>query len=446
MTVQPCAPDAISESCSLRSCLVRFAFNSNLQFRLRIVTKSNPRILIVGGGFGGLFTALDLEGVGEVTLVNDEDHFLFRPMLYEYLSGEVQAWHIAPDCLDLLDGKSRFVRGMVTDIGFSARRAILADHTELEYDVLALAPGAVTNYAGVAGAEQFALPFRTLDDANRLRRRMTEALDRIQPDAAPQDTRSALTFAIVGGGASGVELSTKMADLLRDAVKRRALRGEPRVLIIELADRLVPGMGEEIRKYVENALEGARVEVHTQTRVVQVTETGITLDHNHTQTELETAAVVWVGGVRLSPLAERLGIEKDRRGLILVERTLQVRGHPNVFALGDVAFYPDIAPALAGTAQLALQESHLCARNIRALIEGRDLKTKHFIELGEAVSLGTEHAAVLSAGKVIGGPLARQARFAMYTARLPTWHHRLRVGASWFFEGTTPRPLQPLGF
>jgi NADH dehydrogenase len=410
------------------------------------VTKSNTKILIVGGGFGGLFTALDLEGVGEVTLVNDEDHFLFRPMLYEYLSGEVQAWHIAPDCLDLLEGKAHFVRGLATDIDLSARRVSLADHTELEYDVLALAPGAVTNYAGVPGAEQFAMPFRTLDDANRLRRRMTEALDRIQPDAAPQDTRSALTFAIVGGGASGVELSTKMADLLRDAVKRRALRGEPRVLIIELADRLVPGMGEEIRKYVENALGAARVEMHTQTRVVQVTETGITLEHNQTKTELETAAVVWVGGVRLSPLAERLGIEKDRRGLILVERTLQLREHPNVFALGDVAFYPDIAPSLAGTAQLALQESHLCARNIRALIEGRDLKTRHFVELGEAVSLGTEHAAVLSAGKVIGGPLARQARFAMYTARLPTWHHRLRVGASWFFEGTTPRPLQPLGF
>ena len=93
---------------------------------------------------------------------------------------------------------------------------------------------------------------------------MTEALDRVQPDAAPQDTRSALTFAVVGGGASGVELSTKMADLLRDAVKRRALRGEPRVLIVEMADRLVPGMGEEIRRFVEDALHEARVEVHTR--------------------------------------------------------------------------------------------------------------------------------------------------------------------------------------
>jgi NADH dehydrogenase len=275
---------------------------------------------------------------------------------------------------------------------------------------------------------------------------MTEVLDQVQPDAAPQDTRGALTFAVVGGGASGVELSTKMADLLRDAVKRRALRGEPRIVIIEMADRLVPGMGEEIREFVEKALEDARVEVHTETRVVRVTENQIVLEHNGSQDKLNVSGVVWVAGVRPSPIAERLNVEKDRRGLFPVEPTLQLRGHPNVFALGDVSFYADVAPTLAGTAQLALQESHLCARNVRAFLTGHELKSKHFVELGEAVSLGTEHAAVLSAGKVIGGPLARQARFAMYTARLPTWHHRLRVGASWFFEGTAPRPLQPLGF
>jgi len=411
------------------------------------MTANNARILIIGGGFGGLFTALDLGGAGAITLVNDEDHFLFKPMLYEYLSGEVEAWHIAPDCKELLDEKVRFVRGTATGIDLDARAVTVTGHDEpLAYDVLVIAPGAVTNYAGVAGAEQFALPFRALNDANRLRRRMTDALDHVQPDAAPQDARSALTFAVVGGGASGVELATKMSDLLRDAVKRRALRGEPRVLIVEMADRLVPGMGEEIRRFVEDALQKARIEVHTGTRVVRVTENGITLEHNQQDTELGTAAVVWVAGVRMNPLVESLKVEKDRRGLMLVERTLQVRGYPNVFALGDVAFYPDVVPTLAGTAQLANQESGLCARNVRAFLEGRPLKTKHFIELGEAVSLGTEHAAVLSAGKVISGPLARQARFAMYTARLPTWHHRLKVGASWFFEGTQPRPLQPLGF
>jgi NADH dehydrogenase len=408
--------------------------------------KDKSKILIIGGGFGGLFTALDLAGTGDITLINEEDHFLFRPMLYEYLSGEVEAWHIAPDCKELLDNQVRFIRGQVTGIDTNAQTVSLADNKELSYDILVFSPGAITNFAGVEGAEEFTLQFRTLDDANHLRRRMTEALDHIQPDSAPQDTRSALTFAVVGGGASGVELSTKMAALLRDAVKRRALRGEPRIVIIEMADRIVPGMGEELRKFVESALENERVEVHTETRVVQVTENVITLEHKNERLEINTAGVVWVAGVRPNPLIDSLVVERDRRGLIVVEPTLQVRSHPNIFALGDVAFYQDVEPTLAGTAQLALQEAHLCARNVRAFIEGGELKSKHFVELGEAVSLGTEHAAVLTAGKVMGGPLARQARFAMYTARLPTWHHRLRVGASWFFEGTAPRPLQPLGF
>jgi NADH:ubiquinone reductase (non-electrogenic) len=411
------------------------------------MSQDKARILILGGGFSGLFTALDLTGRGEITLVSDEDHFLFKPMLYEYLSGEVEAWHIAPDYHGLLDESIQVIRAAATEIDLKARTVVLDGGTKsLSYDVLVLALGAVTNYWGVQGAEQFTLPFRTIPDADRLRRRMTEALDRIAPDSAPQDTRAALTFAVVGGGASGVELSTKMSDLLRDAVKRRALRGEPRVMVIEMTDRLVPGMGEEIRKYVEDALEESRVEVHTQTRVARASQNSLTLEHNRAETEIKTAGIVWVAGVRPNPLVERLTIEKDRRGLILVEPTLQVRGHENVFALGDIAFYADVVPTLAGTAQLALQQSHLCARNIQAFLRGDQLKSKHFVELGEAVSLGTEHAAVLSAGKVIGGPLARQARFALYTARLPTWHHRLRVGASWFFEGTAPRPLQPLGF
>src|SRR3990172_3380916 len=215
---------------------------------------SEPRILILGGGFGGLFTELDVAGAGRVTLVSDEDHFLFKPMLYEYLSGEVEEWHIAPKFNELLDENVQFIRGSVAAINFEARSVELENAREpLHYDVLLLALGGVTNYAGVEGAEQFAIPFRRIADADRLRNRMVEALDRVPPNLPPQDTRQALTFAVVGAGASGCELATKMADLLRDAFKRRALSGEPRVLVIEMGDKVVPGMGEAIREYVEEA-------------------------------------------------------------------------------------------------------------------------------------------------------------------------------------------------
>jgi NADH dehydrogenase len=411
------------------------------------MANGDARILILGGGFGGLFTALDLVGAGEVTLVTSEDHFLFTPMLYEYLSGEVEAWHIAPYYKELLDDSVQRIRGEVMEIDLAAHEVAVAGREhKLSYDVLVLALGGITNYWNIEGAEEYAMPFRKLAHADALRRRMVEALDRIPPDTAPQDVRSALTFAVVGAGASGVELSTKMGDLLRDAFKRRALQGEPRVMVVEMGEQIVPGMGDEIRAFVEDALKKSRVEVHTQTRVRRVMKDGFTIDHNGEETDIKAAGVVWTAGVRVNPLIEKLDVEKNERGLILVEPTLQVRSHKNIFAVGDIAFYKDVVPTLAGTAQLANQEASLLASNIKASLDGRRLHARHFVELGEAVSLGTENAAVLAGGQAFSGPMARRARFALYTARLPTWHHRLKVGASWFFEGTSPRPLKPLGF
>jgi NADH:ubiquinone reductase (non-electrogenic) len=411
-----------------------------------LMPAAEPRIVIVGGGFGGLFTALELAGTGSVTLISDEDHFLFTPMLYEYFSGEVEAWHIAPKYSELLDEKIQLVQGTVASIDLTQKRVTVESvEAPIEYDILVLALGGVTNYAGVPGAEEFTIPFRKIAHADLLRKRMVAALDRVAPNLPPQDTRRALTFIVAGAGASGVELSTKMADLLRDAFERRALSGEPRVLVVEMGHKVVPGMGDEIREIVVQALTQSRVEVHTLTRVVRITQDTVTVEHDGARTDIETAAVVWTGGVRVNPVVDNLAIDKTNRGLILVEPTLQVRAHENIFALGDIAFFKDASPTLAGTGQLALQEAGLVARNIRALIRGESLRTKHFEEMGEAVSLGTERAAVLAGGKAFGGPLARQARFALYTSRLPTWHHRLKVGASWFFEGTTPRPLMPLG-
>jgi NADH dehydrogenase len=399
---------------------------------------SKPKVVILGGGFGGLFTALEIAGSADVTLVTDADHFLFTPMLYEYVSGEVEAWHIAPRFDELLDTNVHCIQSEVTGVDLRSQSVSVAKEQTLNYDVLVLALGGITNYVGVEGAEEFSMPFRKLKHADDLRALMVAALDRIPPDMPPQDVRRELTFAVVGAGASGCELSTKMADLLNDAFRRRALHGEPRVLVIEMSDRVVPGMGDQIREFVEDALHKSRVEVHTKTRVVRVKQDGITFEHEGKQESLKTAAVVWTGGVKMNPVIEHLDAEKNKRGLLIVKPTLQLSQHVNVFALGDIAFYPDATPTLAGTAQLAFQQASLAGSNIKAYLEGKEMKTKHFEELGEALSLGTERAAVLTGGKAFGGALARRARFALYTSRLPTWHHRLRVGASWFFEGTTP--------
>ncbi len=405
------------------------------------------RVLIVGGGFGGLFTALSLAGDAEITLISETEHFCFRPLLYEYLSGEVEAWHIAPDYKELIDEKINFVRGQVEAIDFEARAAKVSTRREsIGYDALVLAVGGVTNYWNVPGAEEFALAFRNISDADNLRNQMVRALDEISPSLAPQDVRDEQTFAIVGGGASGVELATKMSDLLTDAFQKRGLKGEPHILLFEMGNRLVPGMGEDIREYVEKTLLESHIDVHLETKVLEVKPHSIVFAHDGKQTEIKTVSTVWTAGVKVNPLIEKLSLPKSENGLILIEPTMQVRNFENVFALGDIAQVEDVAPQLPGTAQLAFQESDLAAHNIKAFLSGKELKTKHFEELGEAVSLGTHNAAVLVAGNVVGGILAREARFALYTSRLPTWHHRLKVGASWFFGGTAPKPLQPLGY
>ena len=404
--------------------------------------EERARILVVGGGFGGLFTALGLAGAGDVTLVTADDHFLHSPLLYEYLSGEVEAWHIAPHYRELLDDKVDFVQGAVTDVDFDRREVAVAGRVRrLGYDYLVLAVGGITNFWGVEGAEAHALPFRKIRHADDLRRRMIDALDRIPPDAAPQDARRAATFVVVGGGASGVELATKMSDLLRDAFHRRGLRGEPRVVLVEMGRQVVPGMDAELRAAVEGVLAEKRVEIFSETKVVEVQRRGVVLEHAGERETIGAQGVVWTAGVRVNPLVERLAVEKTKGGLLVVEPTLQVRGRPEVFALGDNAYFPNVVPSLAGTAQIAFQQSALVARNVQELIDGGAPSAGHFEELGEAVSLGTDDAAVLTAGRVVTGELARQARFALYTTRLPTWHHRLRVGAAWFFGGKSPRPL-----
>jgi demethylphylloquinone reductase len=409
--------------------------------------KTSARIVIIGGGFGGLFTALDVAKYGEVTLISDHDHFVFKPLLYEYLSGEVEAWLIAPHFNELLDDDINFIHGAVLDVDLDNREVIIEGRDyRVQYDVLVVAPGGRTNYWNVPGAEDYTFPFREIAHADALRGRMSEVLDHIPPDYAPQDVRSALTFAIIGGGASGCELATKMSDLLYDACERRALKGEPRILIIEMADEILPGMGDEIREIVDEALKETRVEVHLQTKVVGVSSDSLTVEHNNEQIEIKTAGTVWVAGVQVNPLVEKLPFEKTKNGLIIIEPTMIVKGQENIFALGDVSYVTDIPKTLAGTSQLAFQQAKHLADNIKALVNGKELKPGHFEELGEAVSLGVENAAVLTQGKAFGGHLARQARFALYTTRLPTWHHRLKVSASWFFEGTSPRPIQPLGF
>jgi demethylphylloquinone reductase len=405
------------------------------------VANVKSKVVILGGGFGGLFTALELKSY-DVTLVSRENHFLFTPLLYEYMSGEAEAWQVAPEYSELVDPDDmRVVRGEGRSIDFNTKEVELFDGARLKYDAIVIAVGGATNYANVDGAELHAIPFRTKADADALRLRMIQTLDSLTPQMTPDEVAQRATFAITGAGASGVEVSLKMSDLLRQAFDERKLQGAPRILILEMGERILPNMDDGIRAYAEEALKNANVEIITAARVMRVTADHLRYAREGHEEDLQVAAVVWTAGVKINPLVEALPVEKDRRGLILVEPTLQIRGQPHAFALGDIALFPNVNPRLAGTAQLANQQAKTAASNIRALLEGQPLEAGHFEELGAALGLGTHAAAVNAGDFIFGGALGRQARFALYTTRLPTWQHRLRVGASWFLGGKAPEPL-----
>ncbi len=405
------------------------------------MTNEKSRVVIIGGGFGGLFTALELADECAVTLISRADHFQFTPMLYEYLSGEVKAWQIAPPYSELLGNEVSFVQGEATNVDLQTREITIEDNAErVVYDVLVVAVGGVTNYENVTGAKEHALPFRTIEQADELRRRMSETVDRMTH--ADDNDDDAAAFAIVGGSASGIELATKMADLLHADCARKNLTIEPRVMLIEEADEIAAEMDEGLRAHALHALENAHIEIQTKTKVQRVGMSSVTIEQDGAQTEIKTAAVVWTGGVQVDPLVLKLKLEKEaKKNLIVVENTLQARGHENVFALGDIAHYLNADKGLNGTAQLAYQQATLAADNIKALLAGKELRTEFFKERGTALSLGTTDAAVEIGGEVLTGRLAREARFAAYAARLPTWRHRLTAGAQWLLGGSNPQPL-----
>jgi demethylphylloquinone reductase len=406
---------------------------------LGAVMKSSAKIVIVGGGFGGLFTALNLDDY-DVTLVTIEDHFLFTPLLFEYLSGEVEAWHIAPQYRELFeDGSVRTINSQVNAIDMEHQHVMCANGLLLPYDVLVLAVGSVTNYWNVNGASEYAMPFRTLAHADALRQRLMDCVERLADSAGGPDQQA--TFVVVGAGASGVELSTKISDLLRNSFRERKIEGAPRIVLLEQGPRILPEMDEKIRRYALKAIAEAGIEAIIEAKALEVSPSGIIYEHRGSKISVNAAAVVWTGGVRVSPLVESLDLEKDHRKLIAVEPTLRVRGRERIFALGDIALFPKVNPKLAGTAQLAYQQAKLAASNVRRLLDGKPLKTTAFKELGKAVGLGTRNAAISAGKTAFEGELARQARFLMYTTRLPTWHHRLRVGADWFLHARRPRAL-----
>ncbi|MEB3886537.1 NAD(P)/FAD-dependent oxidoreductase [Lyngbya sp. CCY1209] len=394
------------------------------------MTEQPTRICILGGGFGGLYTALRLTQlpwlpaeVPEITLVDRHDRFVFSPLLYELLTGELQAWEIAPPFEQLLKGTSiRFVQGAVADIDLTAHQVQLHNGRFLDYDRLVLALGGETPLDGVPGAKEQAIPFRTVADAYRLeeRLRLLEASD-----------AERIRVAIVGGGYSGVELACKLAERLGE-------RG--RLRLVERGEEILKSSPDFNRKVARQALSERQVWLDLETTVQSVDAETIALEYRGQVDVLPVDIVLWTVGTRTIPLVRSLPLKQNAQHQLVTTPTLQVVDRPEIFALGDLAECHDAdGQKIPATAQAAFQQADYAGWNLWASLTGRPLLPFRYQGLGEMMTLGKDTATLAGLGLQLDGQLAHLARRLIYLYRLPTPEHQMRVAFNWM-----SRPLQEL--
>ncbi|MEO1790985.1 MAG: NAD(P)/FAD-dependent oxidoreductase [Cyanobacteria bacterium J06629_19] len=386
-------------------------------------------ICILGGGFGGLYTALALSKLDwkdeqpEIVLVDQRDRFLFAPLLYEIVTGELQTWEIAPPYEELLANTGvRFHQSGVNSIDIDAQQVALTDGSQLSYDRIVLALGGETPMDMAPGVAEHAIPFRTLEDAYRLKEKL-----RSLEDAQLEKIR----VAIVGGGYSGVEIACKVAERLGK---------QGRVRIVERADGILQSSPEFNQEAAKKALSDNNVWIDYETTVTKVTADSIALSYKDKIDTIPVDIVMWTVGNKVSPALDALDLPRNGRRQFTIEPTLQVSEHANVFALGDLADGVDATgKTVPTTAQSALQQADYAAWNIWASLTGRPLLPFRYQHLGEMMTLGTDNATLTGLGIKLDGNLAHVARRLTYLYRMPTLEHQIRVGINWLTQ-----PLQDL--
>ena len=366
-------------------------------------------IVIVGGGFAGLYTALELArrpGHPPLLLVEPRDRFVFLPFLYERLSGELPLWQMAPRYDALLAGHGiGWQKDRVAAVEPDSCHVVLESGQRLHYSQLVIATGAKPDSFGIPGVEDHALRFHSLEDVEALRTQLPTIRNRV---------------AIVGAGPSGVELACKLADLLR---------GQASVELIERGERCLPQAKAFNRSQAELALQQRDVRLRCQCGVQAVQAGQLTLQDAQGQSStLAVDAVVWTAGQRTALPAGALAT--DARGRLRCNASLQLESDSRIFSLGDSASVPH-DPELPATAQVAFQQAQLLARNLLLARESQPLEEFKWKDLGEMLSLGVGDATLTGMGLTLAGSSAYQLRRWTYLTRLPGCRLPLQVAAGW---------------
>lgn len=368
--------------------------------------KNTPphQVVIVGGGFGGLYTAKALaKAKVNVTLIDKRNFHLFQPLLYQVATGTLSPADISSPLRAVLSKSknTKVLLGEVSDIDPQAQKVILGDEA-IAYDTLIVATGAKHSYFGKDDWEDFAPGLKTVEDAIEMRRRIFTAFEAAEKETDPEKRRAWLTFVIVGGGPTGVELAGAIAELAYQTLKedfRNIDTTETTILLLEGMDRVLPPFAPELSQAAEESLQNLGVVVQTKTLVTNIENDVVTLKQGDVVREIAAKTVLWAAGVKASPmgkvLAERTGAECDRAGRIIVEPDLSINGHPNIFVIGDLAnFSHQNDKPLPGVAPVAMQEGEYVAQLIQQRLKGNTLPQFAYSDRGSLAMIGQNSAVV----------------------------------------------------
>src|ERR1700751_5719226 len=398
------------------------------------------RVLILGGGFGGLHAALEVEKRRdpdfEITLISQENFFLFTPMLHEVAASDLDVTTIVNPTRKLLR-RVNFFAGEVKHVDLAARKVVVAhgfDHHEhiLEYDHLVLGLGSTTNFYRLPGLQERALTMKSLSDAMRLRNHLIAHLEEADSECC-QVKNPLLTFVVAGGGFAGVETIAGINDFVRGALRSYPnLRDDMiRVVLVNPGKFILPELGAKLGVYTQKQLEKRKVEIRVNTKVASVTDRSVTLSDG---TEIYTNTLVWTAGTSPNPLLAELPCTKEK-GRLVVNEYLEVQGRPGVWALGDCAAIPNPQGGFhPPTAQHALREGKTLAGNILSAAGGGKKKTFLFSTIGQLAAIGRRTGVANIFGVNFSGFLAWWMWRTIYLSKLPRFEKKVRVALDWTLD------------
>jgi NADH:ubiquinone reductase (H+-translocating) len=405
----------------------------------RRATGPRPHVVIVGGGFAGLYAARALGGQPvDVTVVDQHNYHLFQPLLYQVATAGLSPGDIAQPIRGVLRGSPnvRVLLAEAVSVDLEGRRLVLSDG-DLRYDYLLLAAGASHAYFGHDDWRPYAPGLKDLDDALEIRRRVLGAFEAAERETDATRRRAWLTFVIVGGGPTGVELAGTLAEIARHALRQdfRAIDpGHAYVLLLEAGPRILAGFAPDLSAAAARQLALLGVEVRTGATVTRIVSGHVEVG----AARIEAQTVLWAAGVTAAPLARTLGVPLDRAGRVQVLPDLSIPGHPEVFAAGDLATVagPDGSP-LPGMAPVAIQMGRHVAAAILRAVRGEERRPFRYRDKGIMATIG-RHAAVAQVGRLhLTGTLAWLAWLAVHLVFLIGFRNRLLVLIEWAWAYVT---------